>query len=108
MNSFNRIVRSFALFTIALAISHTRAADPVSIAPAYVPVPDARPQLGVNLEGVVAYARSMVFVDAMKSARKFGSAATPWDESGAVDPHGWPTGDVGIVVMADVPVAAGE
>ena len=33
----------------------------------------ARPPLGVNLEFVNDYARSMVFVDAMKSARKFGS-----------------------------------
>ncbi len=68
----------------------------------------AKPPLGVNLEFVNDYARSMVFVDAMKSARKFGSPDAPWDENAPLGADGWPTGDAGVVVMADTPVPAGD
>ncbi len=72
-----------------------------------VPRPE-KPPLGVNLEFVSDAARSMVFVDAMKSARKFGSADSPWDERATVGADGWPTGDSGVVVMANTPVPAGD
>ncbi|MCL2661545.1 MAG: hypothetical protein FWD64_13645 [Acidobacteriaceae bacterium] len=55
--------------------------------------------LGVNIEGVYDWQRSFMFVDAMKSARAFGSPDTPWDESAAVGPDGWPTGDFGCVIL---------
>lgn len=57
--------------------------------------------LGVNIEGLVDYGRSMMFVDMMKAARKFGSAEAPWDGKAAVDARGWPTGDAGVVVMTE-------
>src|SRR5690349_19136295 len=46
-----------------------------------------RVPMGVNLEMVLDYSRSMMFVDALKSARKFGSADKPWDEAAPVDAH---------------------
>ena len=70
--------------------------------------PPVHPPLGVNLEAVNDYARSMMFVDAMKSARKFGSPDAPWDGNATVDADGWPTQDAGTVVMASVPAEAGE
>jgi Carbohydrate binding module (family 6) len=79
-------------------------AEPASLAPAS----PAHPPLGVNLESVNDYARSMMFVDAMKSARKFGSPDAPWDGNATVDANGWPTGDAGTVVMASVPAESGE
>lgn len=40
-----------------------------------------------------------MFVDAMKSARHFGTVATPWDEAAPVDANGWPTGDAGACII---------
>jgi hypothetical protein len=64
--------------------------------------------LGVNLEAVRDYSQSMMFVDLMKAARKFGSPETPWDEKAPVGPDGWPTGDAGAVLLVNVPVAIGD
>jgi hypothetical protein len=84
------------------------AADgPVVVPPAHAARP-ATPQMGINLEFVLDYARSEVFVDCIKSARTFGSADAPWDEKAPVDKDGWPTGDAGTVVMADTPVPIGQ
>ena len=55
--------------------------------------------LGVNLEGVGDAQRSLMFVDAMKSARPFGSPSTPWDQSAPLDANGWPTNDAGVVMI---------
>ncbi len=41
----------------------------------------------------------MMFVDAMKSARPFGSPNTPWDMNAALDASGWPTNDAGLVMV---------
>ena len=70
--------------------------------------PATKPQIGVNLEGIADFGRSMMFADAMKSARKFGSVVAPWDENASRDKDGWPTTDCGVVVMADAPVKAGD
>jgi hypothetical protein len=79
-----------------LAFSPTATPTP---APARPPSHDlANPNIGVNLEGVSDWARSAMFVDLMKSSRRWGSVATPWDERAATDPDGWPTQDAGIVV----------
>ena len=40
-----------------------------------------------------------MFVDAMKSARAFGSPDAPWDEAATVGKDGWPTGDFGAVIL---------
>lgn len=55
--------------------------------------------IGVNLEEIKDWSRSFMFVDAMKSARQFGSAAAPWDQSATLDANGWPTGDAGTCVI---------
>jgi hypothetical protein len=57
--------------------------------------------LGINLEGLRDYDRSFMFIDAMKTCRKFGTAQMAYDEKGAVDANGWPTGDAGTLVMTD-------
>lgn len=62
--------------------------------------PDEQVPLGVNLEGLADYAHSRMFVDAMKMARSFGSAQTPWDGNAPpADASGWPQGDFGAVII---------
>jgi hypothetical protein len=65
------------------------------------------PPLGVNLELVSDFSRSKMFADAMKSARHWGSPSTPWDEAASVDADGWPTGDAGVVILANIPKTDG-
>ena len=45
---------------------------PIVVKTADFPRP-ANPPLGINLEQVLDYSRSMMFVDLIKSARRFGS-----------------------------------
>ena len=59
--------------------------------------------LGVNLEGVNDWGRSLMFADAMKHARPWGSVANPNDLSVSVDADGWPTQDAGVIIMTPVP-----
>src|SRR6188472_3693602 len=54
-----------------------------------------KPFLGVNLEALRDYDRQFMFIDAMKTSRKFGSATKPFDQSATLGPDGWPTGDAG-------------
>lgn len=63
--------------------------------------------LGVNLENVADWDRSGMFADAMKHSRHWGSVNMPEDEQAPVDADGWPTGDAGVVIMANVPHMAG-
>ncbi|HVS70700.1 MAG TPA: carbohydrate-binding protein [Phycisphaerae bacterium] len=97
-----------ALVALALAACMPRYARAAVITvPAAEGERPAHPPMGVNLEYVLDYARSEMFVDCIKSARTFGSAKAPWDEKAPVDKDGWPTGDAGTVVMASVPVPPG-
>src|SRR5437870_13602349 len=64
-------------------------------------------RLGVNLELVSDWSRSLMFADAMKSARHWGSPSTPWDETAATDADGWPAGDAGVVIMVSIPSSDG-
>jgi hypothetical protein len=75
-------------------------------APAGAPA-SAAPYLGVNLTGVRDWSRDRLFADAMKSSRRFGSVDRPYDEAAPVDADGWPTGDAGVLVMADQPYIGG-
>lgn len=59
------------------------------------------PELGVNIGWVTDWDPTQMFADAMKQARKFGSVASPYDETAAVDAQGWPTQDAGVLVIAD-------
>lgn len=64
------------------------------------PTPEpGNPPLGVGLEGLSDWAQARMFVDAMKTARGFGSPDRPWEGSVPVDANGWPTQDFGAVVM---------
>jgi hypothetical protein len=56
------------------------------------------PPIGVNIEGLVDWARLSPFVDLMKTARPWGSPDTPWIATTQVDSLGWPTGDAGVFV----------
>ncbi|UYZ62506.1 T9SS type A sorting domain-containing protein [Hymenobacter weizhouensis] len=59
--------------------------------------------LGAGLDGVTDWSQSRPFVDVMKSHRGFGSAQTPYDnQPPRLDANGWPLGDFGMVVMADM------
>jgi hypothetical protein len=109
------ILGSLGIVLIAsAAVAAAAAGDPAatSAAPSATSADFGRlplhPPLGVNLEFVNDNARSMIFVDAIKSGRKFGSADAPWDEKAPVDADGWPTADAGLVVMADVAVPPGD
>jgi hypothetical protein len=64
--------------------------------------------IGINVGGVADYAVESFFVDAMKQARHWGTAATPWDEAAAVDAQGWPTQDAGAVVLCCVADGSGR
>ncbi len=70
------------------------------------PVPEATAKhhpptiaLGVNVGWVNDWDSTQMFADAMKQARKFGSPATPYDESATVDAQGWPMQDAGVLVI---------
>jgi hypothetical protein len=41
----------------------------------------------------------MLFADAMRESRRFGSPGTPWDQSATGDAGGWPTQDFGSVIL---------
>jgi len=58
------------------------------------------PRVGVNLPPVFSYARTPMFVDLMRRARRFGTAQTPWDEAAGLVEHGWPIGDFGVMLLS--------
>ena len=60
------------------------------------------PFLGVNLESLRDYDRQFMFIDAMKTSRRFGSAARPYDGKAILAPDGWPGDDAGTLVMTEV------
>ncbi len=95
------------LVTAALTAAVSASAAPIEVPPLDIQRP-ATPPLGINLEFIQDNATSNMFIDCMKSARKFGSPDTPWDEAAPVGPDGWPTGDCGAVVMAATTVQPGD
>ncbi len=78
---------------------------PVTPAPDVAADPTPRNFLGVNLERPVDWNREAMFIDAVKTARRFGPPAQPWDEQhpAPVDADGWPTQDFGAVVISGAP-----
>lgn len=54
--------------------------------------------LGANLPAVNDWMHTPVYVDLVHQARRFGSAAAPWDESAVLGEDGWPVGDFGVVL----------
>jgi hypothetical protein len=63
--------------------------------------------LGINIGNVVDWSRSLMFADAMKHARHWGSVNMPHEGQAPVDADGWPTGDAGVLIMTDIPHMAG-
>lgn len=57
------------------------------------------PLIGANLPAISDYSATLVYVDLVKQARRFGTAQTPWDEKAVLAPDGWPVGDFGIFLM---------
>jgi hypothetical protein len=63
-----------------------------------------RSLVGVNVGGINDHSRNRMFIDAMKSARRFGAPTKPWaNKPGPVlDPKtGWPAEDFGVVVFTE-------
>lgn len=60
---------------------------------------DGATQLGANPPPINDYSRTHVYVDLVKQARRFGTAATPWDEKALLGADGWPIGDFGVFLM---------
>ena len=47
--------------------------------------------LGANIDGIADYSWTLPFVDVMRQARTWGSAAAPWDGNCSVGIDGWPS-----------------
>jgi len=73
------------------------------------PTASTYPELGVNLEDVTDWSASLMFADAMKSARSYGSPTAPWggNSTVTVDQNGWPTTDFGVMVSTNTKNAHG-
>lgn len=76
------------------------------------PLPPGNPSrslMGVNLEAMRDYSRSNVFIDTIKTSRRFGSPDKPWygSEKIPVDENGWPESDFGVVVFTEAVNANG-
>lgn len=56
--------------------------------------------LGANLNGIADFRRNHEYVDVMRQARRFGSAADPFNTVIAVGADGWPPVDFGVTLMA--------
>ena len=92
------LASSAAAHSVAAA---TSPATPGETVRAQKTAPRASPKiaLGANLGWVNDWDPTQMFADAMKQARKFGSASSPYDEGAAVDAQGWPTQDAGVLVL---------
>ena len=75
------------------------AADPT----ASLPPSGVRGKIGQNVSGLSDYERQMVYINAAKTMRAFGSVQKPWDPVGAppLDPDGWPTADFGVTLFTE-------
>jgi hypothetical protein len=58
--------------------------------------------LGINLESLRDYDRQFMFIDVIKTSRRFGSSTKPFDQSATLGPDGWPTTDAGTLVMTEM------
>jgi hypothetical protein len=60
------------------------------------------PFLGINIETPRDYERQFMFIDAMKTSRRFGSVTKPYDTKATLNPDGTPVGDAGAMVITEV------
>jgi len=78
-------------------------------APAVPAAPNAPlPHLGANLPAIADYSFTPVYANLLHQARKFGSAAAPWDGTAPLEPDGWPSGDFGVVLMIGASKTSGN
>ena len=70
-----------------------------------LPLPPSglRGKIGQNISGLSDYDRQMVYINAAKTMRPFGSVEKPWDPSTAppLSPDGWPTSDFGVTMFTE-------
>jgi hypothetical protein len=63
--------------------------------------PAARSRLGVNIPTLRDWTPMFMFIDVMKSSRRFGSADRPWEGEVPLDEDGWPTTDAGVIAFSE-------
>jgi hypothetical protein len=83
-----------ALILIVLALTSR-------VAPAQTPASKDRSRLGVNVVRVRDWSPSFMFIDVMKSARRFASPEKPWEGEAPLDDKGWPTADAGVIAFTE-------
>src|SRR4030095_13268176 len=84
------------LFALMLTCAATMAQTQPSTQPA------PRSRLGVNISRVRDWTPAFMFIDVMKSARRFASPERPWEGDVPLDDHGWPTADAGVIAFREV------
>src|SRR5438874_4040510 len=62
-------------------------------------------ELGVNLDYANDWSRSLMFADAMKQARPWGTLNDANDSSVPIDADGWPMQDASVIVITPIPSA---
>jgi hypothetical protein len=70
---------------------------------AATPAAEPKSLLGINTDRLEYFSPACPTIDAMKTSQRFGSVRNVGDGSAPADENGWPTGDFGVVVAADVP-----
>jgi hypothetical protein len=61
----------------------------------------SRPILGVNLESLRDYDRGFMFIDVIKTSRRWGTPGKTLRRQGPVGDDGWPAGDFGTVCLTE-------
>ncbi|HEV2295753.1 MAG TPA: hypothetical protein VGR35_18035, partial [Tepidisphaeraceae bacterium] len=98
--SLKRPRRAACLLALCLA-SSLLAQTRNNRTPAPLAPPAPRSRLGVNIGVIREYVPAFMFIDVIKSSRRFGSVERPWEGEVALDEHGWPLADCGVVVFSD-------
>jgi hypothetical protein len=89
--------------SIAPPAPRAAASQPTPESTEPLPPGGVRGKVGQNVSGLSDYDRQMVYINAAKTMRPFGSIAKPWDPAtaGPVGPDGWPTGDFGVTMFTE-------
>jgi hypothetical protein len=61
-----------------------------------------RSRVGVNIGRLRDWTPMFMFIDVMKSARRFAFPDKPWEGEAPFDAHGWPTADAGVIAFSEV------
>ncbi|MEA2711279.1 MAG: hypothetical protein QOF78_3880, partial [Phycisphaerales bacterium] len=120
-----QIARAAVLFVLLAVVAPARAQDQPKVTGAtvqfdngaeqkLVPAPDPTPPtppvddgqwkhpiLGVNLESVRDYDRQFMFIDVIKTSRRWGTPEKPFDSKGPIGDDGWPAGDFGTCMLTE-------